>query len=63
MIICSCHVVSDHEVRDAAAALGSTFTMPQVYRHLGREPQCGRCARAIRRIMLAEGETKVIPAV
>jgi bacterioferritin-associated ferredoxin len=51
MIICSCHVISDHEVETAFAAPQAPQTMSQVYRHLGHEPQCGRCVRTIRTMM------------
>ncbi len=50
MIICSCNVLSDHEVR-AAVADASPRTTGQVYGCLGCSPQCGRCARSIRQIM------------
>src|SRR6266487_2408402 len=52
MIICSCNVLSDDEVR--TALVGSDLaprTAGQVYGCLGCSPQCGRCARTIRRIM------------
>jgi len=52
MIICSCNVLSDDEVRTAVA--GSDLpsrTAGQVYGCLGCSPQCGRCARTIKRIM------------
>ena len=52
MIICSCNVLSDDEVRSAVA--GSDLpprTAGQVYGCLGCSPQCGRCARTIKRIM------------
>ena len=52
MIVCSCNVFSDRDVR---SALDSAPTRPatanQVYGCLGCSPQCGRCARTIRRIM------------
>jgi bacterioferritin-associated ferredoxin len=51
MIICSCHVISDQEVETAFAAPQAPQTMSQVYRHLGHEPQCGRCVRTIRNMM------------
>jgi len=47
MIICSCNVISDHEVRDAADR-ADTLCMSQVYRILGRKPECGRCQRTIK---------------
>jgi bacterioferritin-associated ferredoxin len=50
MIVCSCNVLSDNEVRNAV-----TSTAPrkanQVYGCLGCSAQCGRCARTIRKIM------------
>jgi bacterioferritin-associated ferredoxin len=51
MIICSCHTVSDHEVRDVIDAPAAPLTVSQVYRELERKPQCGRCAHSIRKIM------------
>ena len=52
MIVCSCNVLSDREIRsviDAAPARPATAN--QVYGCLGCSPQCGRCARTIRKIM------------
>jgi bacterioferritin-associated ferredoxin len=51
MIICSCNVVSDHEVRTAMVAEAPPRTLDQLYRCLGFTAQCGRCARSIKRIM------------
>jgi len=51
MIVCSCNVLSDQDVRTAVAAPGSPRTTGQVYDCLGCNAQCGRCARTIRRIM------------
>ena len=51
MIICSCNVLSDHDVRTAMAASASPRTAGQVYFCLGCSAQCGRCARTIKRIM------------
>ena len=50
MIVCSCNVLSDHDVRTVAAEQ-TPRTTGQVYGCLGCSPQCGRCARTIRRIM------------
>jgi bacterioferritin-associated ferredoxin len=52
MIVCSCNVISDREIRsviDSAPARPATAN--QVYGCLGCSPQCGRCARTIRKIM------------
>ena len=52
MIVCSCNVFTDHDVRGTlAAGESSPRTAGQVYHCLGCSPQCGRCARTIRRIM------------
>jgi bacterioferritin-associated ferredoxin len=52
MIICSCNILSDHDVRSALTEGGERpRTAGQVYGCLGCSPQCGRCARTIRRIM------------
>jgi bacterioferritin-associated ferredoxin len=50
MIVCSCNVLTDHEVRDAARAANRRSTS-QVYGCLGCSAQCGRCARTIRKII------------
>jgi len=51
MIICSCNVLSDQAVRTAVSGAAAPRTAGQVYGCLGCSPQCGRCARTIRRIM------------
>jgi bacterioferritin-associated ferredoxin len=52
MIVCSCNVFSDRDVRSALdSAPARPATANQVYGCLGCSPQCGRCARTIRRIM------------
>ncbi|MGD0147855.1 MAG: (2Fe-2S)-binding protein [Xanthobacteraceae bacterium] len=52
MIVCSCNVFTDHDVRDTlVAAEGCPRTAGEVYHCLGCSAQCGRCARTIRRIM------------
>ena len=50
MIVCSCNVLSDHEVRHAVATT-ALRTAGQIYGCLGCTAQCGRCARSIRKIM------------
>jgi bacterioferritin-associated ferredoxin len=52
MIVCSCNVLSDRDVRAAVSAGDARpRTTGQVYGCLGCSAQCGRCARTIRRIM------------
>jgi bacterioferritin-associated ferredoxin len=50
MIICSCNVLSDGDVRALLAAQTAVRTA-QVFRELGCAPQCGRCTRSIRDIV------------
>ncbi|MGO9701105.1 MAG: bacterioferritin-associated ferredoxin [Xanthobacteraceae bacterium] len=52
MIVCSCNVFTDHDVRGTLSGDGAMpRTAGEVYGCLGCSPQCGRCARTIRRIM------------
>ena len=51
MIVCSCNVLTDHDVRTAVAAEARPRSTGQVYGCLGCSAQCGRCARTIRKIM------------
>jgi len=53
MIICSCNVLSDHDVRSVIAAPDAPRTAAQVHRCLGCGPECGRCAPTIRTIVAA----------
>jgi bacterioferritin-associated ferredoxin len=53
MIICSCNVLSDQDVRSVVAAPDSPRTAAQVHRCLGCSPECGRCAPTIRQIVAA----------
>jgi bacterioferritin-associated ferredoxin len=51
MIICSCNVVSDHDVRIAMRTGAPPRTTGEFFRYLGCTAQCGRCARSIKWIM------------
>ena len=52
MIVCSCNVLSDREIRSAVTVAPAKPRTPgQVYGCLGCSAQCGRCVRTIRRIM------------
>ncbi len=51
MIVCSCNVLSDHDVRATLSGAAAPRTTGEVYHCLGCSAQCGRCARTIRRIM------------
>jgi len=52
MIVCSCNVLTDNDVRSAVTREqdGARRTS-QVYGCLGCNAQCGRCARTIKRIV------------
>jgi bacterioferritin-associated ferredoxin len=51
MIVCSCNVLSDTQVRETCGRANGPRSTSQVYQCLGCSPQCGRCARTIRAIM------------
>jgi bacterioferritin-associated ferredoxin len=52
MIVCSCNVISDHDIRQAVEAADEAPRNPkQVYGCLGCSPECGRCARTIKTII------------
>jgi bacterioferritin-associated ferredoxin len=50
MIICSCNVLSDNEVRTVAST-AACRTTSYIYGCLGCATRCGRCTRTIRKIM------------
>jgi bacterioferritin-associated ferredoxin len=51
MIVCSCNVFSDHQLRSTLANAAQRLRMSQIYDYLGSSAQCGRCAHTIKRIM------------
>jgi bacterioferritin-associated ferredoxin len=51
MIVCSCNVLTDHDVRTVVRNEARPRSTGQVYGCLGCSAQCGRCARTIRKIM------------
>ncbi|MGF6426544.1 bacterioferritin-associated ferredoxin [Bradyrhizobium elkanii] len=51
MIVCSCNVFSDHQVRSVVIKEARRPRMSEVYGCLGCCAQCVCCARAIKRIM------------
>ena len=50
MIVCSCNVISDNQVRTAVRQ-SSSRSAKQVYGCLGCSAECGRCARTIKTII------------
>ena len=52
MIVCSCNVLSDHDVRDAVKSADDLpRSAKQLYGCLGCSAECGRCARTIKTII------------
>ncbi|NPV20783.1 (2Fe-2S)-binding protein [Bradyrhizobium aeschynomenes] len=52
MIVCSCNVISDHDIRKAVTSADELPRSPkQVYGCLGCSAECGRCARTIKTII------------
>ena len=52
MFVCSCNVISDHDVRAAVAESSDALRYAkQVYGCLGCSAECGRCARTIKTII------------
>ena len=52
MIVCSCNVLSDDDVRSAVSASEALpRNAKQVYGCLGCSAECGRCARTIKTII------------
>jgi bacterioferritin-associated ferredoxin len=52
MIVCSCNVITDHDIRNAVAAADELPRNPkQIYGCLGCSAECGRCARTIKTII------------
>ena len=59
MIICSCNVFSDQQVRCALATATQQLRMSQIYDCLGSTAQCGRCAHTIKEIMGSKSRSGV----
>jgi bacterioferritin-associated ferredoxin len=52
MIVCSCNLISDRDVRNAVnAAEDLPRNAKQIYGCLGCSAECGRCARTIKTII------------
>jgi bacterioferritin-associated ferredoxin len=52
MIVYSCNVLSDHEIRNVVTGSREPpLCAQQVYGCLGCSIRCGRCVRAVRRII------------
>ena len=52
MIVCSCNVLSCHQIKGTIAPDGTgPRTAGEAYDCLGCSPDCGRCAREVRAIL------------
>jgi bacterioferritin-associated ferredoxin len=51
MIVCSCNLLTDADVRSTLTGVACPRTAGEVYGSLGCRAQCGCCARTIRQIM------------
>jgi bacterioferritin-associated ferredoxin len=51
MIICSCNVLSDQDIRIAMTTTAPPRTISEVFRYFGRKAQCGCCARSVKQAM------------
>lgn len=60
MIVCSCNILSDAQVKLAIAGATSRPRPSRVYASLGCAAQCGRCSRTIRS-MIEEIRSYVAP--
>ena len=47
MIVCSCNVLSDRDVREALSTRPDRPSVASVFRNVGCEAKCGRCVRSI----------------
>jgi bacterioferritin-associated ferredoxin len=61
VIVCSCNVISDRQVRTVTAEHALRATR-EVYRCLGCTAECGRCVQTIRKIM-DEARADTAPSV
>ena len=67
MIVCSCNVISDHALRDAAGHVVrdpcARLTPGTVFRRVGCRPRCGGCFPLVKAIMAAaHGAHASLPA-
>ena len=52
MILCSCNVISDKDVRACVKPCGAAAERARdVFRHLDCAPKCGRCVRNIQSLI------------
>jgi bacterioferritin-associated ferredoxin len=60
MIVCSCNVISDRDVRACKKPCGASAERARdVFRCLGVSPKCGRCVRNIQALFDREAQAGV----
>ena len=60
MILCSCNVISDREIRACVKPCGASAEKARdVFRCLGRTPRCGRCVRNIQSLFERQDATEI----
>ena len=47
MILCSCHVLSDRDIRARLREMGNRPKPQALFRAMACDPKCGRCLRSI----------------
>jgi bacterioferritin-associated ferredoxin len=61
MIVCSCTLITSHDIAEAVSALRTedplvVLTPGLIYRRLGKRPSCGSCLPLIAKLMVAYDE-------
>jgi len=56
MIVCSCNVFSDADVRSVVASASPAARISRVYASLGCTAKCGRCAHTIKTLIDEAGK-------
>ncbi len=61
MIICSCNVISDNDIRAAISKIrkrtpDTMLTPGKVYKQLGKRAQCGTCLQNAIEIIISQSE-------
>jgi bacterioferritin-associated ferredoxin len=61
MLVCSCNMITSHDVAEAVSALRTkdpfvVLTPGLIYRHLGKRPSCGGCLPLISKLMVGYDE-------
>ncbi|SFI17344.1 BFD-like [2Fe-2S] binding domain-containing protein [Bradyrhizobium sp. cf659] len=52
MIVCSCNIISDHDIRGVVVSANEELcSAAQVYNCLGCSVRCGLCSHSVRRIL------------